>query len=125
RDGMRALLPESIRARGSKTLFGSVLQREVAEQWPLYEQVFGPAGRSEIAKRGYVDRELIWTRLLELRDGIARPDVVYLIQIVGLETWLRTFRLARSRLVTTASRPIGRPSHQPLAPTARRAPAFA
>jgi asparagine synthase (glutamine-hydrolysing) len=102
RDGMGALLPESIRARSGKTLFTSVLQHEVARQWPLYEQVFGPTGQSEIVDRGYVDRALIWSRLLELRDGGERPDVVYLMQMVGLETWLRTFRLPRARLVTTA-----------------------
>ncbi|HEY3110708.1 MAG TPA: asparagine synthase-related protein, partial [Chloroflexota bacterium] len=56
REGMRALLPESIRARASKTLFSGLLQHEVARQWPLYDQVFGPAGRSEIVGRGYVER---------------------------------------------------------------------
>ena len=131
REGMGDLLPESIRARGGKTLFTGLLQGEVARQWPLYEQVFGPGGRPEIAARGYVDRQAVWRRLQELRDGIERPDVVYLMQMVGLETWLRTFQLPRARLVSTAHHAVRGPSSRPTASdstsvrTALRAPSIA
>ncbi|HEY3110283.1 MAG TPA: hypothetical protein VGL23_16100, partial [Chloroflexota bacterium] len=68
--------------------------------------------------------------------GIARPDVVYLMQMVGLETWLRTFHLPRARLVTTATQSVARVpearsdpadgrSDPLLVATARRAPSGA
>jgi asparagine synthase (glutamine-hydrolysing) len=101
RRAMRGILPESIRTRRAKTVFNGVFEREVARQWPLYEAAFGPSGRSELAVRGYVDPALFWARLQELRDGGGEgADLIYLMQIVALESWLRVFRLPRPQLVT-------------------------
>jgi asparagine synthase (glutamine-hydrolysing) len=100
RRAMRGILPESIRTRTSKTVFTAALETEIARQWPLYEQAFGPNGTSEIARRGYVDPEQFWSRLQALRNGKQGSDFMYLMQVVGLETWLRTLGLPRPQSVT-------------------------
>ncbi len=100
RQAMRGILPESIRTRTSKTVFHGVLESEIKRQWPLYEAAFGPTGRSEIARRGYVDQQRFWSRLEAIRAGGPAPDIVYLMQLVGLETWLRALTLPRPERVT-------------------------
>jgi len=100
RQAMRGIVPESIRTRTSKTVFLSAWQREIELQWPLYERVFVPSVRSEIAVHGYVDQEGFWERLLELRSGTYRRDFVYVMRMIALETWLRTLKLPRSQRVT-------------------------
>ncbi|MCL4509147.1 MAG: asparagine synthase-related protein [Chloroflexi bacterium] len=103
RTAMEGLLPESIRLRTDKTIFSAALTREVADQWPLYERIFGPGGRSEVAEYGLVDPGLFWDRLLALRQGTLGTDLMYVMQMVGLETWLRSLRQPRRELVTGPS----------------------
>jgi asparagine synthase (glutamine-hydrolysing) len=100
RRAMRGILPESIRSRTQKTIFRGVWENEIQRQWPLYEAAFGPSSRPEIAARGYVDQTSFWLRLGELRNGLFGDDFIYVMKLVELETWLRTLRLPRSRLVT-------------------------
>ena len=100
RRAMQGILPESIRTRTSKTHFGSVFEDEVRRRWPRYEAAFGPAGTPEVAARGYVDQQLFWLRLQELRAGPRGRDLLYVRGVVLLESWLRTFRLPRPQLVT-------------------------
>jgi asparagine synthase (glutamine-hydrolysing) len=107
RRAMRGILPESVRTRRSKTVFNPVFDREVEFQWPLYEAAFGPSARSEVAARGYVDAELFWSRLQELRAGREGGDVNYILQIAGLETWLRSLSLPRPQLVTVPPPRVG------------------
>ncbi len=108
---MRGVMPESVRARRSKTVFQAEVRRELEQQWPAYEAAFGPSATPEIAQRGYVDRHQFWSRLVDLRDGRYGPDQVYLLEMVGLETWLRALRQPRRRLAAVAqpagdSRPL-------------------
>ena len=98
RQAMRGILPEPIRTRTSKTVFADVLPAELASSWRSYEAAFGPGGTPRIAERGYVDPRLFWERLVALRDGRSGSDAVYLMQLVGLETWLRSLEQPRERL---------------------------
>jgi asparagine synthase (glutamine-hydrolysing) len=91
RRGLRGILPESIRARTSKTRFDCVRTKELEYHWPLYERAFGPSARPRIAERGYVDPSLFWARLQELKQGIGGSDQSYVAHMVELETWLRSF----------------------------------
>jgi asparagine synthase (glutamine-hydrolysing) len=101
RSAMRGILPESVRTRTAKTYFGDTIEHEIVRQWPSFEAVFGPtAPRSEIAEFGLVDRDQFWSRLEAARSGTTGNDAVYLLQLAGLETWLRTLRLPRPQLVT-------------------------
>jgi asparagine synthase (glutamine-hydrolysing) len=100
RRGLRGILPEPIRARAAKTAFGAVFEGEVARNWGRYATAFGPGSRSEIAARGYVDPDLFWRRLIALRSGNYSGDFMYVLRLVNLETWLRTFHQPRARLVT-------------------------
>lgn len=100
RRGLRGILPESIRTRTVKAHFGSTFTSSVERQWPLYQEVFGPGRLSKIAERGYVDPERFWLRLQQLRDGLVGPDLIYLIQLISLETWLRGFSRPRPESVT-------------------------
>jgi asparagine synthase (glutamine-hydrolysing) len=102
RQAMVGILPESIRQRRDKTIFSAVYQSEVERQWPLYEAAFAPSARSEISRRGYVDADAFWQRLQRLRDGDASNDSVYVMELVGIETWLRALRLPRPELVRVA-----------------------
>ena len=102
REAMRGILPESVRDRRSKTIFSGVIDNEIERNWPAYEQAFGPHGKSEVVARGYVDKDRFWSRLQALRDGKQGGDVIYAMQVVGLETWLRSFHLPREQLITIA-----------------------
>lgn len=102
RRAMRGVLPESIRTRTTKTTFNSAAQQEVERQWPLYAQAFGPASRSRIVERGYVRQEPFWARLQAIRGGDIPADLIYVLRIIELETWLRVFELPRSQGVRVA-----------------------
>jgi asparagine synthase (glutamine-hydrolysing) len=102
RRAMRGILPESIRMRTSKTVFSAVGEQEIARQWPAFEAAFGPAARPEVARRGYVDQALFWSRLQELRQRYEGGDRTYVMRVVELETWLRALRLGRPWGVTVA-----------------------
>jgi asparagine synthase (glutamine-hydrolysing) len=97
---MRGILPESVRTRTEKTVFGNTVVSEFESQWPLYEQAFGPGSRSKIAERGYVDGPRFWERLNDVRQGVEATDLIYVLEMVGLETWLRTLELPRAEAVT-------------------------
>ncbi|HET8625934.1 MAG TPA: asparagine synthase-related protein [Thermomicrobiales bacterium] len=102
RRAMRGILPESVRTRRVKTMFNAVIVNEVQRNWPAYEAAFGPAARPEIAARGYVDQARFWARLQDMRNGDHGLDRVYLMQLVGLETWFRALALPRPQAVTVA-----------------------
>ncbi len=102
RESMRGILPESIRTRTAPTDFASVFEQDVQRRWSSYERVFGPVAQPEIASRGYVDHHRFWGKLVELHDGGAGADLIYVMRFVGLESWLRTFRLPRSVQVSYA-----------------------
>lgn len=105
RKAMRGLLPESIRTRTSQTHFGSVFHNEMSVRWDLYENVFGPKARPLVAERGFVDRERFWNRLQEMRhEGKPRVDLMYVLGVLGLESWLLTFEQPRSQRVTVPNR---------------------
>jgi asparagine synthase (glutamine-hydrolysing) len=116
RRALRGILPERIRTRTTKTVFNAVYENEVERHWPLYVEAFGPAARPEIAARGYVDQARFWARLEALRRGEQGGDYLYVKQLVGLETWLRTLRLPRPQLVTV---PPPWPTHRLPRETAR------
>ena len=103
RRAMRGILPESIRARTAKTHFASLFQSEVERHWPDYAAAFGPAGRSELAARGYVEPRLFWARLEALRGGDWGADFMYVLRSMAIETWLRSLQLARPCLVHVAA----------------------
>jgi len=100
RQAMRGILPEPIRTRTSKTHFASAFERELELNWHHYEAVFGPGGTPRIAERGYVVQERFWQRLQAMRAGERGPDFLYVMYIIGLETWLRALELPRPQLVT-------------------------
>jgi asparagine synthase (glutamine-hydrolysing) len=104
RRGMQGILPESVRRRTEKTHFASLLQDEFVRRWANYEAAFGPNGRSEVVERGYVDRERFWERLNLIRSGIWPPDFLYVMRMLGVETWLRTFGLPRAQLARVPAR---------------------
>jgi asparagine synthase (glutamine-hydrolysing) len=99
RRAMVGVLPESVRTRVGKTVFNSVVAETARRHWATFEAAFGPGARSELAERGYVDPARFWTRLELLRDGLEGADAVYLVKMIALESWLRTFRLPREQLV--------------------------
>ena len=105
RHAMRGIVPESVRARKSKTVFQAQIRQELDRQWPTYEAAFGPSANPEIAQRGYVDRHQFWSRLGELREGQYGPDLVYLLEMVGLETWLRSLKGPRSVAISVQPSP--------------------
>ena len=41
---MEGILPESVRTRTDKTIFEGVVTNEFQQQWPVYEEAFGPPG---------------------------------------------------------------------------------
>ncbi len=100
REAMKGIMPETIRTRTSKTMFEDVLTSELASSWHLYEQAFGPGAKPRIAEKGYVDRQSFWEALMALREGKRRADVVYLTQVVGLETWLRSLEQPQNQLLS-------------------------
>ncbi len=100
REAMRGIMPETVRTRTSKTHFAAAFERELDLNWHLYEQAFGPRGRSEIAERGYIDQEKFWQKLQEVRHGQRGRDFLYVMYIIGLETWLRALDLPHPQVVT-------------------------
>ncbi len=111
RRAMCGLLPEAVRTRASKTIFGAAGASELETRWCAYEAAFGPGARPEVALRGYVEQERFWRRLQEARAQGWTDDFLYLKAMAQLETWLRSLRLPRERLVgvpPTASEPTRR-----------------
>jgi asparagine synthase (glutamine-hydrolysing) len=100
REGLRGILPDSIRTLTAKTGFGSVFAEDISRNWSTYQTVFARQGRSHLVERGYLDHARFWTRLQQLRDGARGGDFVYLIRVLGLETWLRGLSQARGELVS-------------------------
>ncbi len=111
RQAMRGIMPESVRTRTSKTVFQAQVRHGIDLQWPAFEAAFGPSSRPEIALRGYVDRHQFWSRLVALRNGQYGPDLVYVLEMVGLETWLRALQLPWPRRVTVAP-PVESPQQE-------------
>ena len=103
RNSMQGVLPESVRARKSKTIFSSAIVDVISRSWPTYEAAFGPSADSEIAARGYIDQRRFWERLQLLRDGADVPEIIYIFHVIALETWLRTLRLPRANLTSVHS----------------------
>jgi asparagine synthase (glutamine-hydrolysing) len=108
RRALHGILPERVRTRTHKTVFDSVFEGEIARNWPAYERAFGPGSRSEIATRGYVDRSAFWSRLQQLRSGLAGGDARYVLRLVELESWLCGLALPRARLITVPPPRVGR-----------------
>lgn len=102
RKAMKGILPEAIRTRTVKTQFGPAFRLELERNWPVYAAVFGPGGRSEVGRRGYIVPELFWQRLVMLREGVADLDLLYVLTIVGLETWLRSLKQPRPKILRPA-----------------------
>lgn len=99
RRSMRGILPERVRTRTTKTVFNTTLEQEIVRQWPVYEAAFGPGGRALIAEYELVDRQRFWRRLQQIRDGASGQDLIYVMQLAGLETWLRSFDQPRPQQV--------------------------
>jgi asparagine synthase (glutamine-hydrolysing) len=100
RRGLRGILPEQVRTLTVKTGFGSVFTDDVARNWPVYEQAFGLSSRPYVVERGYVDQRRFLARLEQLRDGGRAADFIYVIRVLGLETWLRGLTQPRADLVS-------------------------
>lgn len=109
RSAMRGVLPESVRTRRLKTIFGGVVDNEVSRNWSTYESAFGPGAGCEVAAHGYIDQAQFWLRLQQARAESGPGLSPYMMQVVGLETWLRAFKLPRSKLVRVpdAPAPVG------------------
>ena len=99
RRALRGLLPEPIRTRRTKTVFTSGIGAHTNQQWTVYEEIFGPGSQPQVAARGYVDQDRFCTRLEGLRSGIDLPDLIWVLQIIGLEIWLRAVALPREQFV--------------------------
>jgi asparagine synthase (glutamine-hydrolysing) len=102
---MRGVLPESIRTRTTKTVFSAVWDQEIARQWRDFEAAFGPSAHPEIAQRGYVDQGKFWSRLQRLRDEGSGNDLVYVMGMAELETWLQSLKQPRAQMVTMLPSP--------------------
>ena len=102
RRALRGILPERIRSRRSKTHFTTEFVAALRRQWPDFVEAFGPGAQSEVVGRGLVQPRRWWQRLQQLRDGMEGSDDLYVMQLIALETWLRTFRLPRARLTRVA-----------------------
>lgn len=106
RRALEGVLPASIRTRRSKGAFLPLLRSEIVDLWPVYVEAFGPAGRSRVAERGYIDQLAFWERLKRLRaasddagyDMEYGKDFGWIRHIFGLETWLRSLEQPRHRL---------------------------
>lgn len=105
RRAMEGILPDSIRLQKRKNLFGAAVKSEISTNWSTYEVVFGPRGDSEVAARGFIDPLRFWARLQELRYGGDAPDLLYVMTVIDLETWLRRFRQPREDLICLAPAP--------------------
>lgn len=105
RQALRGIVPESVRTRTAKTHFEAVFEASVERQWPVYEATFGPGARPLVAGYGYIDRARFWERLNRLRAGEPAGDLLYVVQMISLETWLRALHLPRPQAVTIAAVP--------------------
>jgi asparagine synthase (glutamine-hydrolysing) len=114
RRALRGILPESVRTRQAKTDFVSWVNAGISQQWSTYERLFGSSARTHVAARGYVDQDEFASALGELREGNDRPDLLWIMQIVGLETWLRAVALPRAEFVRP---PPANPRLQSSSPT--------
>ncbi len=99
RGAMRGLLPESIRMRKIKTTFSAVYESEIARDWARYEAAFGPGAHPQIVERGLVDHARFWSRLRGLRSGQTGADLIYLVHVMNVESWLRAIQLPWPRRV--------------------------
>jgi hypothetical protein len=99
RRGLKGILPESIRTRTRQTHFASQFQQDMQNSWPALEEAFGSAARAEILALGWLDQEAFFARLTALREGEFEVDLPYLLTVLGLESWLRTFRLPHAQQV--------------------------
>ena len=116
---MKGILPEAIRTRTHKTFFTSVFDTELQRRWSDYQAVFGPGATPEIARRGYIDQERFWMRLEAGRGGADLPDALYVVRMIGLESWLRATAKSRPTAVTVAeprSQPISTQPHVTVSP---------
>jgi asparagine synthase (glutamine-hydrolysing) len=96
RMALRGLLPESIRTRTYQTHFAAVFERELETHWPALEATFGPGGTPEVARRGYVEAAPFWDRLCQVRAGYRPRDFMYVLRLVEVEMWLRSFSAPRT-----------------------------
>ena len=103
REAMRGILPESVRTRKVPTHFASVFAQDVDRRWETYQRAFGSGSQSEVVDRGYVERASYFERLQAIRGGAESGDLMYVMRIAGLESWLRTFHLPRAAQVTFPS----------------------
>lgn len=110
RRGLRGLLPEAVRTKRAPTTFGGAALNALERDWPLIEAAFGPGGRPEVGRRGYVDQALFWERLQAVRTGRFGRDFHYVHYIIGLETWLRGLAAPRPQATTVSTRVRTAPS---------------
>jgi asparagine synthase (glutamine-hydrolysing) len=122
RDAMHGILPERIRTRSVKTVFNSAVAGEVDRNWAVYESVFGPGARPEVATQGYVNHPLFWSRLEQVRSGPPVGDLMYILRVVALESWLRGLAQPRSRAVAVQSNWSSQPQAEQLRRVAAEAP---
>jgi hypothetical protein len=119
---MHGILPERIRTRSVKTVFNSAVAGEVDRNWAVYESVFGPGARPEVATQGYVNHPLFWSRLEQVRSGPPVGDLMYILRVVALESWLRGLAQPRSRAVAVQSNWSSQPQAEQLRRVAAEAP---
>lgn len=100
RRAMRGIVPEGVRTRTHKTVFDDQFRHQIGVHWETYREAFGPDSHSEIAAQDFVDRDLFWSRLLAYHEGQSGADQPYIMHMLGLESWLRSFHQPRSQLVT-------------------------
>jgi asparagine synthase (glutamine-hydrolysing) len=100
RRGLHGILPEVIRDRTAPTHFASAFDDELSRHWHVYEEAFGPGATSRVAERGYVDPAAFWDRLTRMRAGERGEDLIFVMRMAALETWLRALELPRPRLTT-------------------------
>jgi asparagine synthase (glutamine-hydrolysing) len=100
RRSLRGILPDVIRERTAPTHFASAFEDELSRHWPLYEEAFGPGKASRIAERGYVEPARFWERLSKMRGGERGEDLIFVMRMAALETWLRALELPRPGLTT-------------------------
>ncbi len=113
RRAMAGVVPDVIRTRTVKTQFSPAFRVELERNWPVYAAVFGPGGDSEVARRGYIVPGLFWERLVMLREGIEGADFLYVLKLIGLETWLRSLRQPRELLSNPATTNLRLPAAEP------------
>lgn len=116
RRAMKGIVPEPIRTRRNKTIFDASFGHELDREWSTYAAAFGPAARTRIAARGYVDQARFWSRLQSIRAGEEAPDLVCVIRLVELETWLRSLE---SHTASRMPAPVSWKGTEPVGQTLR------